>query len=46
MLSARLYAREATNHGGIYNACLIRLRNHHHNCGSTYAEPIARPPLK
>ena len=34
MLAARLYAREATNHGGS-NACLTGLRNYHHSCGWT-----------
>jgi hypothetical protein len=56
MLAARLYAREATNHGGsqmrVLLACAIiitaavGLAGCFHHQQATYAEPIARPPLK
>ena len=56
MLAARLYAREATNHGGfsmrVLLACAIiittavGLAGCFHHQQATYAEPVARPPLK
>ena len=55
MLAARLYAREATNQGGqmrVLLACAIiittavGLAGCFHHQQATYAEPIARPPLK
>ena len=56
MLAARLYAREATNHGAsqmrVLLACAIiittavGLAGCFHHQQATYAEPIARPPLK
>jgi hypothetical protein len=55
MLAARLNAREATNQGGqmrVLLACAIiittavALAGCFHHQQATYAEPIARPPLK
>ena len=55
MLAARLYAREATMMGGqmrVLLACAIiitaavGLAGCFHHQQATYAEPIARPPLK
>ena len=55
MLAARFYAREATNQGGqmrVLLACAIiittavGLAGCFHHQQATYAEPIARPPLK
>jgi hypothetical protein len=56
MLAARLYARKATNHGGSQMRALLAcaiiittavgLAGCFHHQQATYAEPIARPPLK
>src|SRR5262245_28313266 len=54
MLAARFHAREATNQGGqmrVLLACAIiitavGLAGCFHHQQATYAEPIARPPLK